>query len=51
MGEALLRLVDLPGAVDGPVAEVTSSGEAKGARGSGVPEEVADEGWGLFMSD
>lgn len=50
VGEALLRLVDLPGAVDGPMAEVAGSGEAERARGSGVPEEVADEGWFLDMS-
>jgi hypothetical protein len=40
---ALLRLEQLPGAVDGPVAEVAITGEAEGTRGKGVVEEVADE--------
>jgi hypothetical protein len=35
-------LVELPGTVDGPVSQVAGSGEAEGARGKGVPEEVAD---------
>lgn len=39
---ALLRLVQLPGAVDGPVPEVAGSREAEGTGGQGVPEEVAD---------
>lgn len=39
---ALLGSVELPGAVDGPVAEVAVSGEAERAWGEGVPEEVAD---------
>lgn len=30
---ALLRLVELPGAVDGPVAQETGAGETEGARG------------------
>jgi hypothetical protein len=38
----LLPLVELPGTVDGPVSQVAGSGEAEGARGKGVPEEVAD---------
>lgn len=40
---ALLRLVQLPRAVDGPVAEVAGSREAQRARRERVPEEVADE--------
>ena len=36
------RLVEVPGAVDGPVSEVAVSGEAERARGFGVVEEVAD---------
>jgi len=39
---ALLGLVELPGTVDGPVAEVAIAGEAERARGERVPEEVAD---------
>lgn len=38
----LLRLVQLPGAVDGPVAQGAAAGEFQGARGEGVVEEVAD---------
>lgn len=41
---ALVRLVQLPGAVDCPVAEVASAREAERARGPGVPEEIADKG-------
>lgn len=37
-----LGLVELPGAVDRPVPEVAGAGEAEGARGEGVPQEVAD---------
>lgn len=39
---ALLRLQQLPGAVDGPVAEVAVTGEAEGTGGERVMEEVAD---------
>lgn len=39
---ALLGLEQLPGAVDGPVAEVTVAGEAEGTGGERVVEEVAD---------
>ena len=39
---ALLALEELPGAVDRPVPEVAGSGEAEGAGGERVPEEVAD---------
>lgn len=45
---ALLVLEELPGAVDRPVAEVAGSGEAEGARGERVVEEVADEGCSLL---
>lgn len=38
----LLGLVQLPGAVDCPVAKVPPSGEFEGARGEGVEEEVSD---------
>lgn len=40
---ALLCLEQLPGAVDGPVAQVAVSGEAERARGERMVEEVADE--------
>lgn len=40
---ALLGLVELPGAVDGPMTKVTGSGEAEGTGSERVPEEVADE--------
>lgn len=40
---ALLCLEQLPGSVDGPVAEVAVSGEAEGTRCQWVVEEVADE--------
>lgn len=39
---ALVRLVQLPGAVDRPVAEVTGAREAERPWGPRVPEEVAD---------
>lgn len=41
---ALLRLQQLPGAVDGPVPEVAVAGEAKRAGCYWVVKEVADEG-------
>jgi hypothetical protein len=50
LGPALLRLEQLPGAVDCPVAEVAVSGEAEGARGQWVVEEVADECCGLALA-
>lgn len=37
-----LGLVEVPGAVDRPVAEVAGSREAERTRREGVPEEVAD---------
>jgi hypothetical protein len=40
---ALLGLEQLPCAVDGPVTEVTVSGEAEGTGGERVVEEVADQ--------
>lgn len=40
---ALLRLVQLPGAVDGPVPQVAGSRETEGSGGERVPEEVADQ--------
>lgn len=40
---ALLGLEQLPGAVDGPVAQVTVTREAEGTRGERVVKEVADE--------
>lgn len=40
---ALLRLEQLPGAVDGPVAEVAVTGEAEGTGGERMVKEVADE--------
>ena len=46
---ALLRLEELPGAVDGPVAEVAVAREAEGARGERVVEEVADESYGKLL--
>lgn len=45
MGGALLGSVELPCPVDGPVAEEAVAGEAKGSRGFGVLEEVADQSW------
>jgi hypothetical protein len=36
-------LVQLPGAVDGPVPEVAGSREAEGSGGEWVPEKVADQ--------
>lgn len=45
-GLALLE-IQLPGAMDGPVAEGSSAGEAEGSRGEGhgVIEEEADESY------
>lgn len=43
VGAALLGLEQLPGAVDGPVAEVAVTGEAKRTGGQRVVKEVADE--------
>lgn len=40
---ALLGLEQLPGAVDGPVAEVTVAREAEGTGGERVVEEVTDQ--------
>lgn len=48
---ALLGLEELPGAVDGPVAEVTVTREAEGTGGKRVVEEVADESWSVCISD
>lgn len=42
---ALLGLEQLPGAVDGPVAQVAVTGEAEGTRGERVVKEVADESY------
>jgi hypothetical protein len=44
---ALLGPEQLPGAVDGPVTEVTVTGEAERARGERVVKEVANESYGL----
>lgn len=49
LGPTLLRLEQLPGAVDCPVAEVAVSGEAERARGQWVVEEVADECCGCLL--
>ena len=46
---ALLRLEQLPGAVDGPVAEEAVAGKAERARGERVVEEVADERWNFIL--
>lgn len=42
---ALLGLEQLPGSMDGPVAEVAVSGEAERTRCQWVVEKVADECW------
>lgn len=42
---ALLRLEQLPGAMDGPVAEIAVTGEAEGTGGKRVVKEVADHSW------
>lgn len=47
---ALLRLVQLPGAVDGPVPQVAGSRETEGSGGERVPEEVADQRCGTIVS-
>lgn len=47
---ALLRLVQLPGAVDGPVPQVAGSRETEGSGGERVPEEVADQRCGTIFS-
>jgi len=45
VGAALLGLEQLPGAVNGPVAEVAVTRESERTRGQGVVEEVANESW------
>jgi hypothetical protein len=42
LGAAAVGLVELPGAVNCPVTEITASTEAEGARGQRVVEEIAD---------
>jgi hypothetical protein len=42
LGAAAIGLVELPGAVNRPVAEVTASTESEGARGQRVVEEIAN---------
>jgi hypothetical protein len=44
---ALLSLEQLPGTVDGPVTEVTVTGEAERARGERVVKEVTNESYGI----
>lgn len=44
---ALLVMVQLCGAVDGPVTKRAETGELEWARGDRVVEEVADESWSL----
>lgn len=47
---ALLGLEQLPGAVDGPVTEVTVAREAEGTRRERVVEEVADQSYEGMVS-
>jgi len=48
LGAAALGEEEIPGAVDGPVAEGAEAGEAEGAGGEGVVEVVADLCWWLL---
>lgn len=49
VGAALLGLEQLPGAVDGPVAEVAVAGETERTGGQRVIEKVADESWEMML--
>lgn len=44
-GGAPVRLVQLPGAVDRPVAQMARPAEAERSWGEGVVEEVSDQSW------
>ena len=45
LGAALLRLEQLPGTVDGPMAEIASPGETEGTRRLGVVQEITDQSY------